>query len=142
MTDLRMLPCAQCGAMNRVPADRLADRPVCGRCKAPLLDGKPMLLDDRSFAGVVERGDLPVLVDFFASWCGPCHAMAPAFEAAARDLASEVRFAKVDIDQSPALAQRFGIRSVPTLIRFEQGRETARASGALPGQQIRAMARG
>lgn len=142
MSTTRMVPCTACGAMNRVPATRLVDNPVCGRCKAPLLEGKPIPLDAQSFAGVVERGDLPVLVDFFASWCGPCHAMAPAFDAAAAELAGEVRFAKVDIDAAPEIAQRFGIQSVPTLVRFQGGRETARKAGALPRQQIRALARG
>lgn len=137
-----MLPCAACGAMNRVPAARLAEHPACGRCKAPLLAGEPILLDAHSFAGVVQRGDMPVLVDFFASWCGPCRTMAPAFDAAAAELADEVRFAKIDIDAAPDIARRFGIQSVPTLVRFEGGRETARMAGALPGQQIRALARG
>lgn len=136
-----MCPCPHCGAVNRVPAERLADGPTCGRCKGRLFEGRPLLLDDAGFRLHRDRGSLPLLVDFWARWCGPCHAMAPAFDAAARELEPLVRLGKIDIDAVPAVAGALGIRSVPTLILFDGGREVKRASGAMTTTQIRAFAR-
>ncbi|MBI5259367.1 MAG: thioredoxin TrxC [Burkholderiales bacterium] len=136
------IACAACGAVNRVPADRLADDPDCGRCHRPLLDGRPLVLDERNFDAVVQGSTIPVLVDFWAPWCGPCRMMAPMFEQAARQLKGRVLLAKVNSDEAPGLASRFAIRSIPTLVRLDGGRETARRSGALPTEQIVTLARG
>jgi thioredoxin 2 len=128
--------------VNRVPAERLADGPSCGRCKGRLFEGRPLALDEAGFRLHRERGTLPLLVDFWAGWCGPCRAMAPAFEAAARALEPQVRLGKLDIDAVPAVAAALGIQSVPTLILFHAGREVKRASGAMTAPQIRAFAGG
>ncbi len=132
--------CARCGATNRVPTERLGDDPVCGKCGQPLLDGHPVELDDASFDRVVQATDLPVLVDFWAPWCGPCRIMAPQFEQAARQLKGRVLFVKVNSDEAQRTAAKFGIRSIPTLVKLQRGREVARQSGALPAAQIVALA--
>lgn len=125
------LACASCLAQNRVPAARLGDGPKCGKCGAPLADGAPVELSEAVFDAFLGRTDLPVLVDFWAPWCGPCRAMAPVFERAAAQLATEVRFAKVNTDEAQALAGRMAIRGIPTLVLFRGGREVARVSGAM-----------
>jgi len=128
--------CAHCLATNRVPAARLANDPVCGRCGKELLSGRPVELTDANFDAVTSRTGLPVLVDFWAPWCGPCVAMAPQFERAALQLKGRVLFAKVNSDENPLISRRFGIRSIPTLVRLDAGREVARQAGALQAGQI------
>ena len=132
-----LLACPRCLAVNRVPAARLADDPKCGRCGTRLLEGKPVALTEATFDAFVGRSDLPVVVDFWAAWCGPCRAMAPAFEQLAGELKTRVRFAKLDTEQAQGLAARFGIRSIPTLILFRGGREVARSAGAMDARRIR-----
>ncbi len=125
------LVCPQCLAVNRVPEARLAEHPKCGKCGEQVLTGEPVALTTGSFAKFTGRNELPVVVDFWADWCGPCKMMAPVFAKAARDHVGRMLFAKVDTESEGAIAQQFGIRSIPTLIVFQQGRENARMSGAL-----------
>lgn len=137
MNDIRVhLACPHCGATNRLPAERVDDKPTCGKCGQPLLAGQPVALTDADFDAVVDATARPVLVDFWAAWCGPCRMMAPAFEQAGRQLGERALFVKVDTDANPQLAARFGIRSIPTLVKIQRGRETARRSGALPAGEI------
>ncbi|HEY0310415.1 MAG TPA: thioredoxin TrxC [Luteimonas sp.] len=136
-----LVPCPACGALNRVPDGRLGEAPACGKCHQPLFTGKPLALDEAGFALHVERGGLPVLVDFWAPWCGPCRMMAPHFEQAAAQLEPRVRLAKVDTEAEPGLGGRFGIRSIPTLALFAGGREVARQAGAMGSADIVRWAR-
>jgi thioredoxin 2 len=132
--------CTHCGVVNRLPSTRLTDDPVCGRCREPLLDGEPVELSDANFEAVTAKTDLPVLVDFWAPWCGPCRMMAPAFAQAAAQLKGRALLVKVNSDDNPRTAARFGIRSIPTLVKLEHGREAARQSGAIAAGQIVAFA--
>ncbi len=134
------LVCPACAATNRVPDAKLHDKPVCGKCGAALMDSTPVALDDATLPKFVASTELPVLVDFWADWCGPCKQMAPHFATAAQQL-PDVRFAKVDSDASPRASAAYGIRSIPTLILFDKGAEVARLSGAVPASQLTAWVR-
>lgn len=123
--------CPDCASVNRLPSARLTQGPRCGRCKNMLFSGHPVELTSATFERHLSRSDIPVVVDFWAAWCGPCKMMAPAFAQAAVQLEPRVRLAKLNTEQEPAIAQQFGIRSIPTLVIFRGGREIARQSGAL-----------
>lgn len=123
--------CPHCQAINRLPSARLGQHPQCGVCHEPLFAGTPAVLDAGNFTRFITKTEIPVLVDFWAPWCGPCKMMAPIFNQAAQQLEPKVRLAKLDTDAAQDIAGRFGIRSIPTLIIFKGGQEVARQSGAL-----------
>lgn len=137
-----LIACPHCTTVNRVPDERTGQDPSCGQCGGALLGGEPVALDDARFAAVVGKGEMPVLVDIWAPWCGPCRTMAPQFAQAAAQLKGEVLFAKLDSDANPQTSTRLGVRSIPTLVLFHQGREIRRMSGAIGAAQIVAFARG
>jgi thioredoxin 2 len=139
VTEAVHVVCGACAAVNRVPADRLPESPKCGKCHAPLLPGEPLELTEATFDRFIARNDLPVVVDFWADWCGPCKMMAPVFAQAAREQRTRFRFAKLDTDAQAAIAARYGIRSIPSLLVFRGGREVDRVAGALDGTRLRAF---
>lgn len=131
MQDTLLVVCPHCATANRVPRARLGEHPVCGRCKSLLFDGHPPELNAATFDAQISHSEVPVVVDFWAPWCGPCRTMAPAFLQAARALEPHYRFAKVNTEEQQQLAARFNIRSIPTLAVFKNGREIARQAGAM-----------
>jgi thioredoxin 2 len=135
-TDSLHIVCPHCDAANRLPAARLHEQPRCGRCRQALFDGHPLALDGPRLHSHLSRSDLPVVIDFWAPWCGPCLSMAPAYERAAAMLEPRARLAKVDTQAHPELGTRYGIRSIPTLVVFKNGQEIARQSGALPAAAL------
>jgi thioredoxin 2 len=128
--------CGHCNSVVRLPSNRLSESPRCPSCHSALFEGTPITLTSANFDKHVSRGDLPLVVDFWAPWCGPCLAMAPFFEKTARQLEPKLRFAKLDTEDNPAPAARFNIRSIPTMIVFRGGKEISRQSGAMDGAAL------
>jgi thioredoxin 2 len=142
MAETTLMRCPSCGATNRVPLDRLTDgrKAVCGRCKTtlPAASASPLTVSDATFAEEIERSPLPVLLDLWAPWCGPCRMVGPTIEALAAELAGRVRVAKMNVDDNPDTSARFGVRSIPTLLILKDGREVDRIVGVQPKAAIAA----
>jgi len=130
MTDILHIVCPGCSSINSMPRDKLADHPGCGKCKQPLFNARPTELTAYNFKKHINNDHIPVLVDFWAAWCGPCKIMAPVFEQAAVRLEPYVRVAKLDTEKEQGIAAQYNIRSIPTMIIFKNGREQTRKSGA------------
>ena len=136
MSFSRKVVCPYCGAVNRIPGDRLNDNPRCGKCNKDIFASRPVDLTTANFQSHIVNSEIPVLVDFWAEWCGPCKMMAPAFEKAAVALEPNVRLVKLNTENEQQIAAQFDIRSIPTMILFKDGKEIARQSGAMMGGQI------
>ena len=136
MSQFKHLVCPHCQAVNRIPADKLGQRPVCGKCKEPLFVGQPVELTDQSFEKHLRRNDIPLVVDFWAAWCGPCKMMAPHFKNVCAQMEPSIRFAKLNTEHAQRTAAQFGIRSIPTVALFLNGREIARQAGAMDARTL------
>lgn len=136
MSDAIHIVCPHCQTINQLPATRLTEHPNCGKCRKALFDGKPILLNKTLFERHIHRNGIPVLVDFWAEWCGPCKMMAPQFESAANILEPKVRLVKINIEAEQALASLYTIQSIPTLVLFFHGKEVARSTGAMGAQDM------
>jgi thioredoxin 2 len=135
--DTKHIVCPHCNATNRIPTARLGDAPKCGKCKQALFTAKPISLTTANFSQHIVNSDVPVVVDFWAPWCGPCQTMAPAFAQAAKALEPNYRLAKVDTEAQQALGAEYGIRSIPTIAIFKNGQEVARQAGAMSAEDIK-----
>jgi thioredoxin 2 len=131
-----IIACPHCAGLNRIPAEKRAAAPVCGKCKQPLFSGEPVEITSANFDNLVQKSELPIVLDFWASWCGPCLNFAPVFSQAARELEPNFRFGKINTEQQQQLAAQFQIRSIPTLMLFQQGTMIAQLAGALPNSQF------
>ena len=140
MPDTELIRCSSCGVMNRIPSDERARgrRPVCGRCKRPLasVPSAPVKVTDATFSAEVEQSALPVVIDMWAAWCGPCRMLEPVIAELADEMAGRLRFAKLNVDENPATAARFGVRSIPTLLVLKEGREVDRIVGVQPKLEL------
>ena len=137
MSDNKHVVCPACNAVNRIPADKLEAGPACGKCRKALFNGQVLKLNSDNFTQHTSRNDIPVVVDFWAPWCGPCKMMAPAFEQAATELSPHVRLAKLNTEDEQSIGARMNIRSIPTLVIFKNGKEVARQAGAMQAADIK-----
>ncbi|WP_158774457.1 thioredoxin TrxC [Cobetia sp. L2A1] len=137
MSESFVLACPQCLALNRVATERLNDNPTCGRCSGAMLPAEPLELTSANYEALVVRSEMPIVIDFWATWCGPCKTMGPIFNGVAAEMGTRMRFAKIDTEAQQALAGRFGIRSIPTLMVMKKGKELERQAGVMQAGQLK-----